>query len=386
MARLLTGLLGLWIGFSANAAPPAGGLWNELKTRRAMLPGAHQEFEISQTYKLPNGSSQAGQRQIVVDMAQAKWREISISGSGKRIRIFDGTNLLTMEEGGDEFMRAKRRPKDQDPVPPPYDIDLEWQKASEIERRPCDIPGRADLCAVLDVPVKLWTRNAGSSMTRLRQGTARLVLDVENGLILSIHTLEAIDNQRGGYQSETIYTLKRFGDGAAPEASLFKVPAANLREVKQLSPWNAARIKKQLGGSPAPELTATDISGKPVVLSAFKGRTVLLDFFTTWCPPCRADAPALDKLFRKYGAQELMIVGVSVSEERAVVESFLKEHPHSFPVVLTTENEIPRPYEVGEFPTYIIIDRDGTVASAVEGDQGFSELQKLLKKAGLEVD
>ena len=385
MVRLLTVLLALGIGCNAKAATAAGGLWNELKTKRAMLPGAHQEFEVSRTYKLADGSTQASTRQVVVDMERGKWREISISGSGKRIRIFDGTDILTMEEGGDEFMRAKRRAKNEDPAPPPYDTDLEWLKASEIERRPCGIPGRGDLCAVLDVPVKLWTRNAGSSMTRLRQGTGRLVLNVENGLILSIHTLEAIDTQRSGYQSETIYTLKRFSDGAAPDGSLFKLPAS-LREVKQLSPWNAARIKKQLGGNPAPEFTATDIGGKPVVLSAFKGRTVLLDFFTTWCPPCRADAPALDKLYRKYGSQDLMIVGVSVSEERAVVESFLKEHPHSFPVVLTTENEMPRPYEVGAFPTYIIIDRDGTVASAMEGDQGFSELRKLLRKAGLEVD
>ena len=81
-----------------------------------------------------------------------------------------------------------------------------------------------------------------------------------------------------------------------------------------------------------------------------------------------------------------MIVGISVSEERAIVEKFLNEHPPSFPIVLTTENELPRPYRVGVFPTYIVIDRDGTIAAAVEGDQGFSDLRKLLKKAGLEVE
>jgi thiol-disulfide isomerase/thioredoxin len=159
-----------------------------------------------------------------------------------------------------------------------------------------------------------------------------------------------------------------------------------MREVKELSRWNAAKIKKQLAGKPAPELAVTDIERKSVALSAFKGKTVLLDFWTTWCPPCRADAPALDKLYRKYREQDLMIVGISVSEERAIVEKFLKEHPHSFPVALTSENEMPRAYQIGVFPTYIVINRDGTVASAVEGDQGFGELRKLLKKAGLEID
>jgi len=75
-----------------------------------------------------------------------------------------------------------------------------------------------------------------------------------------------------------------------------------------------------------------------------------------------------------------------VSEERAVVERFLAEHPHAFPVVLTTENEMPRPFQIGVFPTYVIVDRDGNVAGAAQGDQGFGELRKLPRKGGLEVE
>src|SRR5258708_3029649 len=151
-------------------------------------------------------------------------------------------------------------------------------------------------------------------------------------------------------------------------------------------PWNAGRIKKQLVGKPAPELEVTDIQGNPVSLSDLKGKTVLLDFWTTWCPPCLADAPALDKLYIKYGGKNLMIVGISVSEERAVVEKFLKKHPHTFPVVLTSENDVPRPYQIGIFPTYVVISPDGTLATAVEGDQGFGDLRKFLQKAGMDTE
>src|SRR6202035_4612386 len=103
--------------------------------------------------------------------------------------------------------------------------------------------------------------------------------------------------------------------------SLFSLPS-DLREVKELSRWNAARIKKQLAGKAAPELAVNDMEGRPVSLAAYKGKTVLLDFWTTWCPPCRADAPSLDKLYAKYGGQDLMIVGISLSEERAIVENY----------------------------------------------------------------
>ena len=358
-------------------------MWTDLKAKRAALPGGHQEFEVTQTFKTASGGSQASKRQIVLDMFQGKWREVFTSGSGSRIRIFDGTDLFTTEEDSNEYIRANRRAKNEEPAAAPYNSDLEWSKASEVERRSCGIEGRNDKCAAIDVPVKPWLR--GNS-TRLLRGAARLIVDLENGLIVSSRIVEAIDNQSGGYQSDVLYSAKRLSDGAALDASLFQLPSTDMHEVQKLSPWNAARIRKQLAGKPAPELTVTDIGGKPVSLSAFQGRIVLLDFWTTWCPPCRADAPALDKLFRKYGAQDLMIVGVSVSEDRGIVERFLKEHPHSFPVVLTTENEMPRAYQMAEFPTYIVIDRDGTVASAVAGDKGFSELRKLLKKAGLEAE
>jgi thiol-disulfide isomerase/thioredoxin len=228
--------------------------------------------------------------------------------------------------------------------------------------------------------------NSGNSFTRMLEGSARILLDTETGLLLSLRTVQMIAGPREGFQSDVSYVVKRVSYGTPADENLFKLPSGDMREVKELSRWNAARIKKQLAGKSAPELTVTDIQGKPVVLSAFKGKTVLLDFWTTWCPPCRADAPALDKLYRKYGDQDLMIVGISVSEEHAIVEKFLREHPHSFPVILTTENEMPRPYQIGVFPTYIVIDRDGTLTSAAEGDQGFSDLRKLLKKAGLELE
>jgi len=203
---------------------------------------------------------------------------------------------------------------------------------------------------------------------------------------VSLWTTQVIENRRLAYRWEVSYLLKRQSYGAPGDASLFKLPVAGMREVKEFSPWNAAKIMKKLAGKPAPDFTATDIHGQPLTLSAFRGRTVLLDFWTTWCPPCRADGAALAKLHRKYGERELTIIGISVSEERAVVEKFLKEHPHGFAMVLTTENEMPRPYQIRVFPTYIVIDQSQTLVAAVEGDQGFGQLRKLLQKAGMEVE
>jgi thiol-disulfide isomerase/thioredoxin len=370
------------IGFAA-ASNPASTFWTELKAKREALPSVHQEFEVTRTFKTSHGA-QSSKRDLIID-SRRQWRERSISGSGNQIRIFDGKDLFRMEEGGDEYVRTKRKSKDEDWMPPYAANAIDSSKAKELSRRPCGIPGNDRVCVVLEMPRKGWTRpSSGGHFITLLQGIQRTVLDTETGLALGSLTVEMIDNARGGYQSETTYVLKRLSYGAAPNASLFQLPSNDLREVKELSNWNAARIKRQLAGKPAPDLIVTDLKGSPLTLSGFKGKTVLLDFWTTWCPPCRADAPAIHDLYRKYGEKELMIVSISVSEDREVVEKFLKEHPVDYSVVLTTENEMPRPYQVSAFPTYIIIDRDGTLAAAVEGDKGFFELRKLLKRAGLE--
>ena len=384
MRRFL--LFGISLSVLLGAESPAGNLWAELKAKRDRLASFHQEFEITQTYKVAS-HGQSAKRQIVLDMAKEQWRETTSSGSGECIRIFDGKDLLMMEEGGGEYVRIKRRSKE-DELPYVYNLgNPDLSKLKEAERRPCAIPGNDHVCVVLDGPLKRSTRFTSPTVSvQVLEGNARSMFDMETGLLVASRMIEAIDTGRSAYQLDVTRILKRISYGAAPDVSLFKLPSSDLREVKELSKWDAAKMKKDLTGKEAPDLNVTDLKGKPVALSALKGRTVLLDFWTTWCPPCRADAPALDKLHQKYGNKELTIVGISVSEEREIVEKFLKEHPHDFPVVLTTENDMPRPYQVGLFPTYIVINQDGSFAAAVEGGKGFGDLRKLLKKAGMEIE
>lgn len=156
--------------------------------------------------------------------------------------------------------------------------------------------------------------------------------------------------------------------------------------MSDLAAWNEDRFKKELAGKPAPGLQATDIHGSPVSLAELKGKTVLLDFWTTWCPPCQSDASSLEQLNKKFGSKNLAIIGVSVNEDRATVENYLKKHPHSFPVVLSSENRLPPPYQIGVFPTYLIVSPEGNLVTAEQGDKGFTKLRKDLEKAGMNIE
>ena len=216
-------------------------------------------------------------------------------------------------------------------------------------------------------------------------GKSRIMIDTETGTWVRCHIVELVEGTYVNYQRDVTYTLKQMSQRVAPDGTLFSLPDG-LREVRQFTPWDEARIKKQLRGKPAPDLEVKDINGSSISLADLKGKTVLLDFWTTWCPPCQADAPSLEKLNQKYGNKNLAIVGVSVNEPRATVEQYLKKHPHSFPVVLSTENQLSRPYEIAIFPTYLIVGPDGTLMTVEQGDQGFAKLRKELEKAGLELN
>jgi cytochrome c biogenesis protein CcmG/thiol:disulfide interchange protein DsbE len=228
-------------------------------------------------------------------------------------------------------------------------------------------------------------------VTRLAAGVSRLTIDSETGMLVRSDNEEVIEQSLDdgpgrsphAYKVNWTYSLTRMTYGVVLDTALFKLPETGMREVKEFTKWDAARIRKELAGKPAPELEVTDIKGNPVSLANLKGKTVLLDFWTSWCPPCLADAPSLDKLYARYGSTNLMIIGISVNEERDIVERFLQKKPHVFPVVLTSENEMQHPYQVGKFPTYMVIAPDGTLNAAFEGDQGFGELRRHLEKAGM---
>lgn len=346
----------------------------------------HQEFEISRIFKTAQ-HNQASKSSVVVDCAAGRWRERSVSGAGDHVTMFDGTDLFEFEDEGDEYARLKHSAKQELPQPGPYSAaHLDFSKAIERDRRSCGLTNVDHECVIFDIPVKPWISNSAANSIRMIDGSTRVIFDTVTGLLISSRTIQNIGDGRGGYQSDTTYILKRMSYNGDADQSLFRIPSSATKEVRELSRWNADKMKNQLAGKMAPDFALTDIQGKTIKVSDLKGKTVLLDFWATWCGPCGADGPSLDKLYQKYGGKSLVIIGVSVNEERSIVQKFLSEHPHEYSIALTTENEMPRPYQIGVFPTYIVIDSEGNLVSATEGDKGFSELRKMLKKAGLETD
>lgn len=119
--------------------------------------------------------------------------------------------------------------------------------------------------------------------------------------------------------------------------------------------------------SVAPEFSVLDIDGRRLSLRQYRGRVVLLDFWGTWCAPCRAEAPILRELQSTYGPSGLAIVGVAMDNE-AAVRAYVSQVGHDWPQIVEADNgALHRLYRVAGYPTKLLIGRDGRIVTAHMG-------------------
>jgi len=135
-----------------------------------------------------------------------------------------------------------------------------------------------------------------------------------------------------------------------------------------------------VSGNPvAPKLALHDMDGKLVDLKQIKGKVVIVNFWATWCPPCRAEMPSLQRLWKKLGASKIQIVAVNVGEDADTVLGFmgtLDESP-TFPIVFDKDSATLRAWPVRGLPTTFLIDKKGHIAYRAIGGRHFDSPENI---------
>ncbi len=125
-------------------------------------------------------------------------------------------------------------------------------------------------------------------------------------------------------------------------------------------------------GISAPDFSVKSLEGKSLKLSDFRGKVVFLNFWATWCPPCRAEMPSIETLYQRYKNQAVQVLAVSVQEEPSVVKVFLSQNSFTFPIALDPNGEVAQLYGIRGIPTTFIIDPKGTLQGALVGGKDWA--------------
>ncbi|MFA7594326.1 MAG: TlpA disulfide reductase family protein [Thiohalobacteraceae bacterium] len=129
------------------------------------------------------------------------------------------------------------------------------------------------------------------------------------------------------------------------------------------------------GQGPAPDFTLKSHAGPNLRLSELRGTVVMINFWASWCGPCRQEMPVLEELYTRYQPLGFTVLGVNIEEDPGKARALIEELQVSFPVLFDTANEVSRLYQVAAMPSTVLVDRDGNMRYLHKGYQPGLEQQ-----------
>lgn len=137
--------------------------------------------------------------------------------------------------------------------------------------------------------------------------------------------------------------------------------------VLALSPWMTVHASDMAPGSLAPSFTLKSLKEKNLSLREYRGQVVMINFWATWCGPCRQEMPALNALYEKYRHAGFVLLGVNVDAEPANAAHMVNRLKVTYPILFDRDKQASVLYQVKAMPTTVLIDRDGKVRHVQKG-------------------
>lgn len=166
-----------------------------------------------------------------------------------------------------------------------------------------------------------------------------------------------------------IYTTYQYNNQPAP--------APTPSEAQTQQPSNTTAPEEEvLDSIDALDFKLTDLAGKEVSLSDYKGKIIYVNFWASWCDPCKYEMPFLEQLYKERKDTDLVILTVNLQESKSVVDKFMADNKYTFTVLLDKDGEAANIYGIQSIPLSILIDKDFKIVSAHEGSMENYEMMR----------
>jgi thiol-disulfide isomerase/thioredoxin len=139
-----------------------------------------------------------------------------------------------------------------------------------------------------------------------------------------------------------------------------------------------SRSKENVAAEGIVNFKLVSVDGKEYSLSDFRGKKVVLNFFATWCPPCRAEIPDFERFYREN--KDVVLIGINIQEDKTTVEEFLSSMGVTYPVLLDRDGKISAQFGIEGIPTTFLIDEKGKVIAKNVGMMTYDQLKKFAGK------
>jgi peroxiredoxin/outer membrane lipoprotein-sorting protein len=205
-----------------------------------------------------------------------------------------------------------------------------------------------------------------------------LWIDAARGLVLQESDVHLQQMGRLEGQVTSITKVKSIEiENEVADAVFEFTPQASWTEVEMLVLPGETRV--DLTGQKAADFSIKSLDGEKVELAGLRGKVVVLDFWATWCPPCREELPTIDKLRAEFG-DKVQFFGVN-DEDSSIVKGFVKKHNYEMAVLMDSSRAVHRQYGVKAIPTVLVIDRSGVIRSHLIGGRNEQTLRTAIEKA-----
>jgi len=251
------------------------------------------------------------------------------------------------------------------------------ENATLSHQEPLDIDGKPVQCYVMD----LKASRAGSAASHGKSGRT-LWIDKDRYVILK----EISRSETGDRSGEdvdrstrtTVFSRVEVNESLPDDLFVFQ-PSEEAQQVEQFD----FRMVKAQSGPEAPDFTLKDLDGHSFHLKGQRGKAVLIQFWASWCGPCRIEMPFVEELHRRFRHKGLTVVGVN-DEDPEVAQEFLQDKEFTFPMLVDAGGEVGNTYEVDAIPTLVLIDQEGKIVHRDVGLGNGRELRQALKRIGID--